>query len=105
LRPYVGVQYEELTPALANSLNISTTSGALVISSDGTPSVVSGSPADKAGLKDGDIITKVDSNTVTDITPLDEVVRTYNPGDSVTLTVIRGSKTLTISLTLGTLGN
>jgi S1-C subfamily serine protease len=105
LRPYLGIQYEELTPVLAKSLNVSQTSGALITSSDGTASVVSGSPAASAGLKDGDIITKVDNNTVNDTTPLDEVVRTYDPGDSVTLTVIRGGKTITVSLTLGTLGN
>ncbi len=61
------------------------------------------SPAAKAGLKEDDIITKIDDKTVTETLPLARIIRGYQPGDKVTLTVLRDGKTLEIELTLGKL--
>lgn len=54
-----------------------------------------------AGLEEGDVITRVNDLLVTDAESLIAAVRSYRPGDEVTLTVIRGSETLEIPVTLG----
>jgi len=64
--------------------------------------VVSGSPADKAGLQAGDVITKIDSTTITRADDLTAAVNTYKPGDKATLTITRNSATKSIVITLGT---
>ncbi len=68
--------------------------------------VYEGSPAEKAGVYMGDIITKCDGQTVSDITALQEMLSYYSAGETVTLTITRnvqGSLTeLEVSVTLGT---
>jgi putative serine protease PepD len=64
--------------------------------------VVSGSPADKAGLKAGDVITAVNGSTVSGADELTAAVGSRAPGDTVTLTVDRNGTTKTITVTLGT---
>ncbi len=94
--PYIGIEYLPLTPAAAAQLNVSVTHGALI------ESVVSGSPAEKAGLQKGDIITKIDGQDLTTDSSLAETVDSHKPGDVVTLTVNRNGQTQQIKLTLGT---
>jgi S1-C subfamily serine protease len=64
---------------------------------------VSGGPAAAAGLKDGDVITAVDGQTIDTAHDLSSRVVLHAPGDKVTLTVQRGNESLQISVTLGTL--
>ncbi len=64
--------------------------------------VVSGSPADKAGLQAGDVITKVGSTAITSADDLTASVDTFKPGDKVTLTIDRNGTTKSIAVTLGT---
>ncbi|OAR23883.1 protease [Streptomyces sp. ERV7] len=69
--------------------------------SGGTPAVVSGGPADKAGLKPGDVITKF-GDTVIDSGPtLISEIWTHKPGDQVQLTYQRDGKEATVTVTLG----
>lgn len=89
-RPYIGVQYVMLTPDTAKELNLPVVSGAYIGTTAG--SIVSGSPADKAGLKGGDVITKVNATALNDATSLASVVGRYQVGDSVELTVLRDGK-------------
>lgn len=63
-------------------------------------SVTSGGSAQKAGLKPGDIITKVNGQVIADGTQLIVTVRSFAPGDRVQLTVERGGETLTLPLNL-----
>ena len=63
--------------------------------------VVSGGPADKAGLKDGDIITKVGNVEVGRAGSVSTLVGEYMPGDTVQFTILRGDKEQTINITLG----
>ena len=67
-----------------------------------TPAIVAGGPADTAGLKDGDIVDGIEGVTIDSEHPLDDILSQYSPGKTVTLSVIRGSDTLPIQLTLGT---
>jgi putative serine protease PepD len=74
----------------------STTSGALV------QSVSSGGPAADAGLRSGDVITKLGSTTIKGTNDLVAAITTHKPGDKVTVTVRRGSNTTDLTVTLGT---
>lgn len=98
---YLGVRYISLTPDISYQYNLSVNHGAYVApSDDGTPSIISGSPADKAGLKEKDIITKVNNITIDDKTSLTAALSRFKVGDKVNLTVIRSGKTIHITATL-----
>ena len=99
-RPYLGVRYVSLTPDAAANLDISTKQGAYILASEGSPAIVSGSPAEKAGLREKDIITKVNKTSVDSQHPLSSLLAAYAPGDTVTLTVLRDGKEQTIKVTL-----
>ena len=98
-RAYLGVNYVSITPELAKQYNLPVKQGAYVASDSGS-AVVSGSPADKAGIKDKDIITKVGDIDVGDRGNVSSLVSEYTIGDKVPLTVLRDGKTMTITVTL-----
>jgi serine protease Do len=97
-RPYIGVRYTTLTPDIAKELNLTVNSGAYISTDEG--SIVSGSPAASAGLKGGDVITKVNDIAVNEKVSLGSAVGRFKVGDSVTLTVVRGGKEQKINLKL-----
>jgi serine protease Do len=94
-RGYLGVSITSLREDLAKQFKVPDTSGALV--NDVTP----GGPADKAGIKNGDVIRKLDGKTVGDSGQLTAMVTDMNPGTEVTLDILRDGKPMTIHLTLG----
>jgi putative serine protease PepD len=67
----------------------------------GTPAVVPGGPAAKAGLKPGDVIVKFGDRTIDSGPTLISEIWTHKPGDRVTLTYERGGKSATAEVTLG----
>ncbi len=100
-RAYLGISYVTVTPDIANEYNLSVDSGAYVNSSSRTTNpVVSGSPADKAGLKEGDIITKVNNEVVGSQGSLGSILGEYRPGDKITITYTRDGKEYTTTATL-----
>ncbi|MFG2328847.1 trypsin-like peptidase domain-containing protein [Streptomyces sp. NPDC048604] len=68
---------------------------------DGTPSVTPGGPAAQAGIRPGDVITKVDGQRVHNGEELIVKIRAHRPGDRLALTVVRGGSEQTRTLTLG----
>ena len=98
---YLGVHYISLTADVAYDLNLSIKRGAYIVSSNNQPAVVPASPAEKAGLREKDIITRVKNTTIDQKTSLSGALSQYQPGETVKLTVVRGSKTMTINVTLG----
>jgi putative serine protease PepD len=64
--------------------------------------VVTGSPADQAGLKAGDVVTAVDGSAVADAAQLAQRIRTHQPGDQVTITYTRGGSSAQVQVKLGT---
>lgn len=98
---YLGVRYISLTADVAYRYNLKSNNGAYVApSTDGTASIVSGSPAEKAGIKEKDIITKINNQQLNDKTNLTAALSHYKVGDKVTLTIVRGDKTIKIQVTL-----
>lgn len=104
-RPYLGVRYVQLTPSSANELGIKTENGAYISGSNGASGVVVGGPADGGGLKDKDIIVKVNDQTVDQNNTLSSVIGRFGVGESVTVTFIRDGKEQTTQVKLGELPN
>lgn len=98
-RPYIGVNYMTITPDIAKQYNLSVKKGAYVHADSGS-AVMSGSPADKAGIKDGDIITKVGDIEVGERGSVASLVSEYSIGETVQLTILRDGKTQTVDVTL-----
>lgn len=99
-RPYLGVRYVTLTKEYATSKNLSVSEGAYITGDQNGLAVIQGSPADKAGLKDGDIIIKVDGQTLKQDHSLSGVLTEHNAGDKVKLTYIRDGKQQTVTVAL-----
>ena len=95
IRGWLGVSIQNLTPDLAKSLGIKETEGALIAG------VENSSPADKAGLKRGDLITEMNGKKITDATALRNVVASMAPGAKADIKIIRSGKELTITAALG----
>ncbi len=95
IRGWLGVSIQDLTDELAKSLGFKQTSGALV------SGVNPGSPADKGGLKRGDLITAMNGRTIDDATSLRNRVASTSPGTKITLTVLRNGKHQDLTVTLG----
>ena len=100
-RAYLGVRYVMLSPEIAKYYELEQTNGAYIISGSEGSAVASGSPADKAGLKEGDIITKVNGVTLDASTSLVSELSQFAPDDSVKLTILRDGREQTITVTLG----
>jgi serine protease Do len=102
--PYLGIRYIPLTADVASEYGLSVQNGAFVApSSDSTqPSVISGSPADKAGITVNDVITAVNGTSIDQSHSLTSLLDQYTPGTSINLTVLRGGKTIQVNVVLGT---
>ncbi len=98
--PYLGVRYLTVTADIAKTQNLSVNHGALLRGDDTGPAVIPGSPADKAGLAAEDIILEVNGTPVDATNTLVSLVNEHSVGDTVTLKVQRGSKTLDIPVKL-----
>ena len=100
-RAYLGVSYQTVTPEIAKQFNLSVSKGAYVIAANQSANaVVAGGPADKAGVKTKDIITKINDKEVGDNGGVASLIGEYKPGDTVQLTILRDGKTLTVRVTL-----
>lgn len=101
VKPYIGVRYIPITKAFVSGNGLKVSEGAYVIGDDEAPGVVSGSPAEKAGLQERDIITKVDGKKVDEDHNLSTLIEGQKPGDKVKLTVLRDGKEQITEVTLG----
>lgn len=101
--PYLGVRYIPLTADVANEYNLSVDNGAFIAPSNNPsqPSVLPGTPAANAGLKDNDIITSVNGTSVDQDHSLTSLIDQYTPGTNVNLTVLRSGKSIQVNVTLG----
>jgi serine protease Do len=101
-RPYLGVRYIPITSDFATANNLTVQNGAYVSGDAANPAVVPGSPAETAGLKDADVITKVDGNSIDENHSLTSILANDKIGQVIKLLVLRDGKTLTLTATLGT---
>lgn len=93
-RGYLGVHPEDISPGLAYSFNLSTENGALV------GFVEPGTPAEKAGIKSGDVITGFNGQPITDANDLLLAVADCSPGGKATIKYVRDGKDHSVDVTL-----
>jgi serine protease Do len=94
-RGWLGVSIQEVTPALVKSFDLKEKKGALVAQ------VVSGSPAEKAGIEQGDVIVEFDGKEVTDSKDLPRIVASTPIGKAVTIKLLRNGKALDRQMKVG----
>ena len=95
-RGWIGVSIQELTPELAKSFGLKDTNGVLISSAN------PGEPADKAGIKAGDIVTSFDGRRITDLSDLPRTVANTAPGRTVEVKLLRDGKEKTVFVKVGT---
>ena len=100
-RAYLGMRYVALTAATAKKYDVSSKQGAYIFAEEGQPAIIEGSPAQKAGLKDKDVVTKINGLAVGSEGGVSSLIGEYAPGDTVELTVLRGGKEIVLKATLG----
>jgi serine protease Do len=94
-RGFIGIQYSPLSPRNAVALGLPAAAGIQI------SAVVPGSPAAQAGLKAGDVVTKLNDQQIDQEHPLQSLMVKFRPGDKVRLAIIRDTVTQTVEVTLG----
>jgi serine protease Do len=96
-RGFLGIKMQTLTPDLAEEFKVSAESGVVV------DEVVPDSPGERAGIKEGDVITQVNGKKVTDMRHLRLMVSQMTPNSKVPLTLVRDGKEKSVNVTIGKL--
>lgn len=99
-RPYLGVRYQIINAEIAEAAGLDVTEGALIMADDGQPGVIPGSPADRAGLKDGFVILEVDGVKIDAAHDVRMQIMKKQVGDQVRLKVLGDYETFETELTL-----
>ncbi|MFA5967518.1 MAG: trypsin-like peptidase domain-containing protein [Patescibacteria group bacterium] len=104
-RPMLGIRYINITKELAALEKLEVTQGALVVKGSNAeqPAVTPGGPADKAGIKENDILVSINNKTINENNSIASLLRTYKPGDTVTIKLLRAGKELQVTVKLGEL--
>jgi S1-C subfamily serine protease len=93
---FIGVEITSMTPSLQQEYGFTVSTGAVVMS------VISGTGAAAAGVKQGDIIIGINKTSIGSAQDVGSVISALRPGDIITLHIVRGKRHITISVTLGT---
>jgi serine protease Do len=93
-RGWLGVAIQDMSPELARSLSLDRVRGALIAE------VVPGSPAEKAGLRPGDVVLQVEQRTIDTYNQLSRAIAFYAPGAKVALRVLRNGKEIDVEVTV-----
>ena len=99
-RAVLGVRYQTITPLIAKEKKLDVTAGAYVKGSNNASAVIKGSAGDKAGIKDGDIITAVNGTKIGTAGSLGSLIGEYAVGDTVKLEVYRDKKYIQLDVKL-----
>ncbi|MBI2761414.1 MAG: trypsin-like peptidase domain-containing protein [Chloroflexi bacterium] len=94
-RPYIGVTHQQITAELARQNSLPVPGGAFVVD------VVTESPADKAGIRKSDIITRINQQEISDEMPYLNVLIRQTPNSTVPVTILRAGREMTVDVTIG----
>jgi len=95
VRGWIGVEPQDITPELAESFGLTRKTGAIIAG------VLRDSPADKAGLKPGDILVAVEGKPVTDTTEMLNLIAQLTPGNKAKFTILRRNQESEMQVTIG----
>jgi serine protease DegQ len=95
VRGWIGVEPQDITPELAESFGLTKKSGAIIAG------VLKGGPADRAGIRPGDILVAVEGKTVSDTTEMLNLIAQLVPGNKAQLTVLRKNQEASIEVLVG----
>jgi len=99
--PFIGVRHIYITPELKEKMKLSVDYGALISKgSNGEPAITPGSPAEKAGLKEGDIILEFNGTKINQDNNLAKSIQSGKVGDKVALKILRDGKEMVLDATL-----
>ncbi|MBI4049711.1 MAG: trypsin-like peptidase domain-containing protein [Candidatus Doudnabacteria bacterium] len=102
IKPFLGIRYVLVNQSLKEENNLPVDYGVLIVSGGNKlPGVIPGSAADKAGLKENDIILELNGNRINQDNSLAGLLKNYNPGDTVKMKILTGGVEKEITVTLG----
>jgi serine protease DegQ len=93
-RGWVGIEVQDIVPEIADSLGLKNTDGALIAG------VLRGGPADRAGIRPGDVLVAVDGQTVSDSASLLKLIAALAPGKDAPLTLLRRNQSMNLTVTV-----
>ena len=96
-RAWLGVNYVPITASIASTYKLSATAGALIVA------VTPNGPAAKAGVREDDVVTAVDEQTIDENTNITDVIKDKKPQDHIRMSILRDGSAETIDITLGRL--
>ncbi|MBI2054970.1 MAG: trypsin-like peptidase domain-containing protein [Candidatus Sungbacteria bacterium] len=101
-KPYLGVRYIPISQGLKEKLKLPVEKGVLVRGEElpGRPAIMRGSPADKAGVREGDIVLEVNGKELSETNVLEDILENAKIGDEIKLKILRDAKEIEISVIL-----
>jgi len=101
IQPFLGVRYTIITKDMIDSMNLKVDHGALVGAGQGQAAVLPDSPAQKAGIKSGDILLEINGDRIDENHTLGALISNYKPGDEIEIKIYRDNKESSIKVKLG----
>ncbi|MEX5745803.1 Do family serine endopeptidase [Massilia sp. X63] len=95
VRGWIGIESQDITPELAESFGLGRSSGAIIAG------VVRGGPADRAGMRPGDILVAVGGKTVANTSEMLNLIAQLEPGEKAPLRILRKNRESTLDVTVG----
>ena len=103
--PFLGIRYAMITDYLQEENSLPVDYGAWIVKGEGEEQAITpGSAADKAGLQENDIVLEFNKEKITTENSLAKIIQQYNPGDKISLKILRNGKEKIIKLVLGERG-
>ncbi len=100
--PFLGVRYLLVDDVVQQKYNLTVDYGAIVLKGpNGEAAVTKDSAADKAGIKENDVILEVNGEKITQDESMAQIIQKYNPGDKITLKILRDGKEISADVVLG----
>lgn len=101
-RPFIGIRYLLINPAIQKQFGLPVNYGAFVLREQipGDHAVIPGSPADIAGIREGDIMLAANGKTISEKMSLEDILENTGPGDKISLSILRGKEKETLELEL-----
>lgn len=100
--PFLGVRYVLIDEKVKQKYNLTVDNGALILKgANGEAAITKDSAADKAGVKEKDIILEINEEKITSKNSMSKIIQKYNPGDKIILRILRNETEITLDVTLG----